>query len=216
MGSSSQVVLLPSYPLPPCKEVVDTLGGGTLLDGDDLVLHSRILEAGKHYTFFKEVTAAPSLLDFEARFLQLLRKTYITQPSEEVLEAITSRLPAHMIACSTPERAAKLYAEAKLLPGASTAAHLFTQHKLRVNGPLYLRPEEGPSCPLKANDENGMVRALEHIHSKGLVHIDVKGDNMFVDMDGHLWLGDLGSAVAVDPAESPCALIESSSVFVKP
>ena len=83
--------------------------------------------------------AAPSLLDFEARFLQLLRKTYITQPSEEVLEAITSRLPAHMIACSTPERAAKLYAEAKLLPGASTAAHLFTQHKLRVNGPLYLR-----------------------------------------------------------------------------
>ena len=60
MGSSSQVVLLPSYPLPPCKEVVDTLGGGTLLDGDDLVLHSRILEAGKHYTVFKEVTAGKS------------------------------------------------------------------------------------------------------------------------------------------------------------
>jgi hypothetical protein len=51
MGSSGQVMLLPSYPLPPCKEVVDTLGGGTLLDGDELVLHSRILEAGKHYTF---------------------------------------------------------------------------------------------------------------------------------------------------------------------
>ena len=51
MGSSSQVMLLPSYPLPSCKEVIDTLGGGTLLDGDELVLHSRILEPGKHYTF---------------------------------------------------------------------------------------------------------------------------------------------------------------------
>ena len=57
MGSSSQIVTLPTNPLPSCKEVVDTLGGGTIMEGDYLVLHSRILEANKRYTFIKEGTA---------------------------------------------------------------------------------------------------------------------------------------------------------------
>ncbi|KAL0047618.1 hypothetical protein WJX82_007839 [Trebouxia sp. C0006] len=40
-----------------------------------------------------------------------------------------------------------------------------------------------------------MLRALEYIHSKRLVHMEVKGNNIFVDMFGNWWLGDLGSAV---------------------
>ncbi len=58
MAPSSQRVSLPANPPPSCKDVLDTLGVGTLREGDELVLHSRILEAGKQYTFVKEVTAA--------------------------------------------------------------------------------------------------------------------------------------------------------------
>eukprot|EP00198_Chlamydomonas_reinhardtii_P009986 XP_001699323.1 predicted protein [Chlamydomonas reinhardtii] len=40
-----------------------------------------------------------------------------------------------------------------------------------------------------------MVEALEWIHRKGFVHMDVKADNIFVDAAGRWWLGDFGSAV---------------------
>ena len=58
LASSSETLSLPANPPPSCKDVLDTLGVGTLWEGDELVLHSRILEAGKQYTFVKEVTAA--------------------------------------------------------------------------------------------------------------------------------------------------------------
>ncbi|KAK9818412.1 hypothetical protein WJX72_012246 [[Myrmecia] bisecta] len=55
--SSSKVVQLPALPPLSCKEAVDTLRGGILLEGNDLVVDSRILEAGKHYTLVKAITA---------------------------------------------------------------------------------------------------------------------------------------------------------------
>ena len=68
MGSSNKTVPLPANPPPLCKDVVDTLGGGILLEGDDLLLHSRTLEAGKHYTFIKEITAGDrSLAEYAQR-----------------------------------------------------------------------------------------------------------------------------------------------------
>ncbi|BDA42303.1 hypothetical protein COCOBI_03-1900 [Coccomyxa sp. Obi] len=56
MGSSGQVRRFSANPLPSCEQILDTLGPGFLLDGEDTVLHSSILEAGKHYTLNKEVT----------------------------------------------------------------------------------------------------------------------------------------------------------------
>ncbi|CAL8463221.1 g2755 [Coccomyxa elongata] len=72
LGSLNKVVELPAHPLPQCKEVVDSLGGGTLLDGDVLVLHPCILEAGKHYTF--EVFTAGV-----AQYQALLLRGYLTE-----------------------------------------------------------------------------------------------------------------------------------------
>ncbi|KAG2424483.1 hypothetical protein HXX76_014535 [Chlamydomonas incerta] len=40
-----------------------------------------------------------------------------------------------------------------------------------------------------------MVAALEWIHDKTYIHMDVKADNIFVDPKGRWWLGDFGSAV---------------------
>lgn len=38
-----------------------------------------------------------------------------------------------------------------------------------------------------------LFEALEFIHAKGLVHMDVKADNVFVDTNGDFFLGDFGS-----------------------
>ena len=39
-----------------------------------------------------------------------------------------------------------------------------------------------------------MITALEYIHSKGIVHLDVKGDNVYVNQAGEWFLGDFGSS----------------------
>ncbi|KAH9037692.1 kinase-like domain-containing protein [Lactarius pseudohatsudake] len=39
-----------------------------------------------------------------------------------------------------------------------------------------------------------LLIALEHIHSKRVVHRDVKPENVFIDIDGHIVLGDFGLA----------------------
>ena len=38
-----------------------------------------------------------------------------------------------------------------------------------------------------------MVQALEYMHGLGLVHMDVKGSNIFIDQAGDWYLGDFGS-----------------------
>lgn len=38
-----------------------------------------------------------------------------------------------------------------------------------------------------------MISALEYIHSFNLVHMDIKGDNIFIDSNGSWFLGDFGS-----------------------
>ncbi|EFJ49154.1 hypothetical protein VOLCADRAFT_104361 [Volvox carteri f. nagariensis] len=59
-----------------------------------------------------------------------------------------------------------------------------------------------------------MAAALEWIHQKEYTHMDVKGDNIFVDSKGRWWLGDFGSTVRTgSPVTSttlffaPCTLL---------
>jgi len=85
--------------------------------------------------------AEPKLPDFEANFLRLLVRSRYNRPKENIIKAVVQRLAARMIVCSNTDQAEDLYHDASLLPGASTAEHLLTQHNLRVNGPLYLRCE---------------------------------------------------------------------------
>ncbi len=40
----------------------------------------------------------------------------------------------------------------------------------------------------------GIADALGHVHARGLVHRDIKGTNVFVRDDGHVWLLDFGIA----------------------
>ena len=48
-----------------------------------------------------------------------------------------------------------LYRDVELVPGASTQHHLFTQHELSINGPMFNNPAEGRACLLKATRVTG-------------------------------------------------------------
>ncbi len=85
--------------------------------------------------------AEPKLPDFEANFRRLLVRSRYNCPKENIIKEVVRRLAPRMIVCSNTDQAEDLYHDASLLPGASTAKHLLTQHNLRVNGPLYLRCE---------------------------------------------------------------------------
>jgi hypothetical protein len=57
--------------------------------------------------------------------------------------------------------AVDLYKAVELFPGASTQMHLFTQHNLRVNGPLFSNPAEGPPCLLLATNVMGQPAVVK-------------------------------------------------------
>ena len=58
----------------------------------------------------------------------------------------------------------------------------------------------GPLCSAQvvAREGRRMIDALRFMHLKGYVHMDVKGDNVFFDVNGVWFLGDFGSACDID------------------
>lgn len=44
-----------------------------------------------------------------------------------------------------------------------------------------------------------LAAALQHVHSHGMVHMDVKPDNVYMCDDGTFKLGDFGLATAMGP-----------------
>lgn len=67
-----------------------------------------------------------------------------------------------------------LYEAVELFPGASTQSHLFTQHGLCVNGPLFSNPAEGPPNLLLATNAMGqpsVVKMLSAVGSQETEHL---------------------------------------------
>jgi serine/threonine protein kinase len=49
-----------------------------------------------------------------------------------------------------------------------------------------------------------LIEAVEFIHEKGFVHMDIKGANIFVDMNGQWLLGDFGSICPIKSDVTSC------------
>ena len=86
-----------------------------------------------------------------------------------------------------------------LLHSFETKAHIYLVLEYCSMGDLYEAIRLGRG-PLETENVREfmlqLVRAVEHMHSKGLYHRDIKPENIFIAQDGSLKLGDLGLATS--------------------
>ena len=60
---------------------------------------------------------------------------------------------------------------------------------------------------------HNIEQALEYIHARGVVHLDVKPANVFIGDGGALKLGDFGVAQRVGATASDC---EGDALYIAP
>ena len=53
--------------------------------------------------------------------------------------------------------------------------------------------------------------AVNHLHSLGIIHRDIKLENVVLKADGHVVLGDFDLAVRLDTADTPAPRFSGSS-----
>jgi hypothetical protein len=71
--------------------------------------------------------------------------------------------------------------------------------------------------PILTRQGRIMLAALRQIHTSGLVHLDIKGDNIFIDSDGNWVIADFGSCKLIGkPVGSTTKIFYYESLFGKP
>lgn len=102
---------------------------------------------------------------------------------------------------ATEIRAVKRFRHLNLVQHVDDGDGFFVM-KLIAGMPLGMRiAEQGPfSLTRTAAIADQILRALAHAHARGVVHADVKSDNILVDSDDHATLIDFGVARLLDEA----------------
>ncbi|WCJ34871.1 Protein kinase superfamily protein [Euphorbia peplus] len=154
-------------------ERLDKIGQGTYSS----VYKARDLETGKIVAMKKVrfVNMDPESVRFMAREIHILRK--LDHPNVMKLESIvTSRMSDSLYLVFE-------YMEHDLAGIAATPGIKFTEQQIK--------------CYMQQ-----LLRGLEHCHSRGILHRDIKGSNLLIDNNGILKIGDFGLATFYKPDQS--------------
>ncbi|KAH9781543.1 protein kinase domain-containing protein [Citrus sinensis] len=153
-------------------EKIDKIGQGTYSS----VYKARDLETGK-IVALKKVRFAnmdPESVRFMAREIHILRK--LDHPNVMKLEGlVTSRSGSLYLVFE--------YMEHDLAGLATTPGIKFTEPQIK--------------CYMQQ-----LIRGLEHCHSRGILHRDIKGSNLLINNAGVLKIGDFGLATTYDPSQN--------------
>ncbi|KDO51718.1 hypothetical protein CISIN_1g006004mg [Citrus sinensis] len=153
-------------------EKIDKIGQGTYSS----VYKARDLETGK-IVALKKVRFAnmdPESVRFMAREIHILRK--LDHPNVMKLEGlVTSRSGSLYLVFE--------YMEHDLAGLATTPGIKFTEPQIK--------------CYMQQ-----LLRGLEHCHSRGILHRDIKGSNLLINNAGVLKIGDFGLATTYDPSQN--------------
>lgn len=151
-------------------ERLDKIGQGTYSS----VYKARDLETGKTVAL-KKVRFAnmdPESVRFMAREIHILRR--LDHPNVMKLEGlITSRMSGSLYLVFE-------YMDHDLAGLASSPKIKFTEPQIK--------------CYMQQ-----LLRGLEHCHSRGVLHRDIKGSNLLIDNNGNLKIGDFGLATFFQP-----------------
>ncbi|KAF5479419.1 hypothetical protein F2P56_000239 [Juglans regia] len=151
-------------------EKLDKIGQGTYSS----VYKARDLETGKIVALKKVrfVNMDPESVRFMAREIHILRK--LDHPNVMKLEGlVTSRMSSSLYLVFE-------YMEHDLAGLAATHSIKFTEPQIK--------------CYIQQ-----LLSGLEHCHSRGVLHRDIKGSNLLIDNNGVLKIGDFGLATFYEP-----------------
>ncbi|XP_077224053.1 putative serine/threonine-protein kinase At1g54610 [Tasmannia lanceolata] len=151
-------------------EKLDKIGQGTYSN----VYKARDLETGKIVALKKVrfVNMDPESVRFMAREIHILRR--LDHPNIVKLEGlVTSRLSSSLYLVFE-------YMEHDLTGLAALPGHKFTEPQVK--------------CYMQQ-----LLRGLEHCHSRGVLHRDIKGSNLLIDNNGILQIADFGLATFFHP-----------------
>ncbi|KAF8411919.1 hypothetical protein HHK36_004477 [Tetracentron sinense] len=151
-------------------EKLDKIGQGTYSN----VYKARDLETGKIVAMKKVrfVNMDPESVRFMAREIYILRR--LDHPNVMKLDGlVTSRMSCSLYLVFE-------YMEHDLAGLAATPSIKFTQPQIK--------------CYMQQ-----LLHGLEHCHSRGVLHRDIKGSNLLIDNNGNLKIGDFGLATFFHP-----------------
>uniref|UniRef100_A0A5B7AE81 Protein kinase domain-containing protein n=1 Tax=Davidia involucrata TaxID=16924 RepID=A0A5B7AE81_DAVIN len=154
-------------------EKLDKIGQGTYSS----VYKARDLKTGKIVAMKKVrfVNMDPESVRFMAREIYILRK--LDHPNVMKLEAlVTSRISCSLYLVFE-------YMEHDLAGLAASPKIKFTEPQIK--------------CYMQQ-----LLRGLEHCHSRGVLHRDIKGSNLLIDDNGILKIGDFGLATFFQPDQN--------------
>ncbi|KAJ0086467.1 hypothetical protein Patl1_07628 [Pistacia atlantica] len=154
-------------------EKIEKIGQGTYSS----VYKARDLETGKIVALKKVrfVNMDPESVRFMAREIYILRK--VDHPNVMKLEGlVTSRMSGSLYLVFE-------YMEHDLAGLATTPGIKFTESQIK--------------CYMQQ-----LLRGLDHCHSRGVLHRDIKGSNLLINNDGVLKIGDFGLATLLEPDQN--------------